>query len=114
MMEMISLLVLFLLAAGPAVTLSSPEEQLQGKFDTSDGSRCLWFELRKSGGGGGSERRNVFVTACHCKNEDGGRQSYSCEFDGAMEQCEEYKRSPKEYYGYVAAALQSEGPSTMI
>lgn len=101
------LALLFLLAA--VLAQSSPEEQLQGKFDTKDGSRCVWFELRKSGNrnGKGGERRNVFVTACHCKSADGSRQSYSCEYDGAMEECEVYQRSPKEFYDYIAAALQS-------
>jgi hypothetical protein len=75
--------------------------QLQGKMETSDGSMCVWFELRKSG------RGNVFVTACHCKNAQGHRQSYSCEFDGAMQECQEYQKSPKDFYSMIATSLQS-------
>ncbi len=48
-------------------------DQPNGKYETEDGSACVWFELRKS------ERGCMFVTACHCKDGDGHRQSYSCD-----------------------------------
>ena len=69
-------------------------------METKDGSLCVWFELRKSG------RGNIFVTACHCKDAEGNRHSYTCEYDGPMEECEEYQRSPKEFYTLVAETLQ--------
>lgn len=91
--------VFLLLTAAAGLIYCSPEEQLQGKFETRDGSVCVWFELRKSG------RGNVFVTACHCKNADGQRQSYSCEYDGPMEECEAFKSDPREFYNTVATSL---------
>lgn len=98
-----SFLVLFVfLVAASSLGRSSPEEQLQGKFDTRDGSRCVWFELRKSKGA------HVFVTACHCKDGQRGRQSFSCEYEGPVENCDVYQRNPKEFYNNVATALQSE------
>lgn len=95
---------LLLLITAGAVLLSSAEQdldQLQGKMETRDGSMCVWFELRKSG------RGNVFVTACYCKDVQGHRHSYSCEYDGPMEDCHQYQNSPKEYYNMVATSLQS-------
>lgn len=94
-------LLLLLLAAGVLFVHCSPQEQLQGKLETKDGSMCVWFELRKSG------RGNVFVTACHCKDEDGHRHSYSCEYDGPMEDCEVYQSDPKDFYNIVATSLLS-------
>lgn len=94
-------LFLLLAAAGALFVHCSPQEQLQGKLETMDGSVCVWFELRKSG------RGNVFVTACHCKDADGHRHSYSCEYDGPMEECEVYQSSPTDFYNRVATSLQS-------
>ena len=85
----------------PGPGLCSVDEQLQGKMDTQDGSQCVWFELRKSG------RGSVFVTACHCRDEGGNRHSYSCEYDGPMDDCEEFRKSPKDFYEMVAVLLQS-------
>lgn len=101
-MELHSFFLTFtLLLTAAVLTPCSPQEQMQGKFDTSDGSKCVWFELRKSGS------RNVFVTACHCKSEEGARQSYSCEYDGPMTECELYQTSPNEFYSQVATSIQS-------
>ena len=94
------ILALFLLVAG-ATSSQEAEDQVHGKFEGRDGSMCVWFELRKS------ERGNIFVTACHCKNKEGGRQSYSCEYDGPMGECDVYRRSPVEFYDSIANALQS-------
>lgn len=92
-------LTLFLLVL--TASLCSAEDPLQGKMETKDGSQCVWFELRKSG------RGSVFVTACHCKDEAGNRQSYSCEYDGPVEDCEAFRNSPKEFYKMVSASLKS-------
>ena len=76
------------------------EGQLQGQYETKDGSICVWFELRKSKG------VHIFATACHRKNEQGGRQSYSCEYGGPMEECDIYQTNPKDFYSMVAAHLK--------
>lgn len=96
------LFLLFLVAAVLVATSLAEEQQLQGKMETGDGSLCVWFELRKGG-----SRGNVFVSACHCKDAEGHRHSYSCEYDGPMEDCEEYQHSPKEFYDIIASSLQS-------
>ncbi len=93
---------LFLLLTAASLVLCSSEEQLQGKMETRDGSQCVWFELRKSG------RGSVFVAACHCRDEGGDRQSYSCEYEGPMEECEQLLNiTKKEFYDMVANSLQS-------
>lgn len=101
-MTFVTCLFFALLLAGVArLSSTQPDEQLQGKMETRDGSMCVWFELRKSG------RGNVFVTACHCKDAEGHRHSYSCEFDGPMQECQDYQSSPQEFYNMVATTLQS-------
>lgn len=103
-----SLFPVLLLLTVAAQSSSADPEQLQGKMETRDGSMCVWFELRKSG------RGNVFVTACHCKDAERHRQSYSCEFDGPMQECQEYQSSPKEFYGMVATSLQGTVPTCKV
>ena len=101
MANVVSFFFALLLADAALSSSTQADGQLQGKMETRDGSMCVWFELRKSG------RGNVFVTACHCKDAEGHRHSYSCEFDGPMQECQEYQTSPKEFYNMVATTLQS-------
>ncbi len=75
-------------------------DQPNGKYETEDGSACVWFELRKS------ERGRMFVTACHCKDGDGHRQSYSCEYSGSMEECSAYQTNPRDFYSLVETQLK--------
>ena len=90
----------FILLASAMALLSGAQEQLQGKMETRDGSACVWFELRKS------DKGNVFVTACHCRDAQGNRQSYSCEYEGPMHECQAYQASPRDFYTMVATSLQ--------
>ena len=94
----------FLLAATLSLAiqgaLALSDNQPNGKYETRDGSVCVWFELRKS------DRGAVFVTACHCKDAEGHKQSYSCEYNGPIEECDTYQSDPKGFYNMVAAHLQ--------
>ena len=68
---------------------------LNGQFETADGSKCTWFELKKS------SSMNTLTTACMCKDASGKGQSYSCQYEGDLRECHEYKHSPRDFYEEV-------------
>lgn len=75
------------------------EDQNHGKFESQDGSKCVWLELRKG------DRGNVLVVACHCKNDQGNGQSYDCQYNGPFEECDIYRDYPREFYNSLIQEL---------
>lgn len=68
---------------------------LNGHFETPDGSRCTWFELRKS------STSNTFTTACMCKDQNGKTQGYTCQYEGDVQDCQGYQQSPVDFYEFM-------------
>lgn len=70
-----------------------------GHFETADGSKCTWFELKKS------SSMNTLTAACMCKDATGKGQSYSCQYEGDLRECHEYKHSPRDFYEAVVQRI---------
>ena len=84
--------ILFTILATAVSVDSNTSTLLNGHFETADGSRCTWFELRKS------PTKNTFTTACMCKDQKGKTQSYTCQYEGDVQDCQGYQQSPVEFY----------------
>ena len=84
--------ILFTILATAVSVDSNTSTLLNGHFETADGSRCTWFELRKS------PTKNTFTTACMCKDQKGKTQSYTCQYEGDVQDCQGYQQSPVDFY----------------
>ena len=84
--------VLLTILATAVLVDSNTSTTLNGHFETADGSRCTWFELRKS------STKNTFTTACMCKDQKGKSQSYTCQYEGDVQDCQGYQESPIDFY----------------
>ena len=77
----------------PIISAADEILVLNGRFETSDGSQCTWFELKLS------LNKSAMGMACRCNKEPQGRQSYTCRYEvEAIERCSEYQTHPRSFY----------------
>ena len=79
-----------------------PPHQTHGNFETSDGSKCVWFEMRQK------REETILTNACHCKNEQGETQSFSCQYEGDLTNCDAYKANSKELFMKIMNRIKGE------
>ena len=95
---------LFVLLAVQLISLSRTdlENTTHGSFESKDGSKCLWFELRQK------KTETAFTLACHCKSEDGEVQSFSCQYEGRIMECPAYEQDSRHVYEKIAKYISGE------
>ena len=95
---------LFVLLAVQLIPLSRAglDNTTHGNFESKDGSKCLWFELRQK------KTETIFTLACHCRSEDGEMQSFSCQYEGNLMECPAYEQDSRQVYEKMAKYISGE------
>ncbi len=73
----------------------------QGNIEGTDGSKCVWFELRPK------PTETVLTTACHCRSRDGDMQTFSCQYEGDLSNCSAYKEDSRLLYESITSGIAS-------
>ena len=87
------LLLLLLLLLGSKATSHDSELNPTTHYDvtrTGDGAQCTWLVMQSTPG------KNVMVMTCRCKDADGQSQGYTCQYEGGLQECEEYQTHARE------------------
>ncbi len=85
----------------PTITLAQTENTAQGTFEGTDGSKCVWFELRPT------KAETVLTAACHCRSREGDMQTFSCQYEGDLTNCSAYKEDSRLLYESITSKLAS-------
>ncbi len=73
-----------------------------GHKDFSDGSQCAWAEMDQSA------TKSNLAMGCTCQTEAGKTQSYTCQYQGELDNCPAWKEDPQVFLGGLVDQLAGE------